>query len=131
MFSGADGVLTQVHPARRPGVLLQPSASYIIVGGTGGIGLDLAGWLPSKGATHLILVSRSGASSEKAKQTVQELMANGITVEVCCCDISSQADVTEKLGPVLRQMPAVRGVIYGALALRVRLPNPRQSSHEQ
>ncbi|KAI9045941.1 type I polyketide synthase [Aspergillus affinis] len=110
--------MVKVHPARKPGALVKPNASYIIVGGTGGIGLDLASWLPSKGATHLILVSRSGAASDNAKLTVQELTENGITVEICRCDISSEVDVTEKLGHVLSQMPPVRGVIYGAMVLR-------------
>ncbi|KAK1144993.1 Type I Iterative Polyketide synthase (PKS) [Aspergillus melleus] len=120
MVDDPDGehAMVKVHPVRKPGALVQPNASYIIVGGTGGIGLDLASWLPSKGATHLILVSRSGAASDNAKRTVQELTENGIIVEICRCDISNQADVTEKLGHVLRQMPPVRGVIYGAMVLR-------------
>ncbi|THD00081.1 hypothetical protein EYZ11_000406 [Aspergillus tanneri] len=113
-----EATLVKVHPARKLEKLLPPNASYIVVGGTGGIGLDLASWLPSKGATHLILVSRSGAASKEAQQIVQDLTQKGVTVEVCRCDISNVTDVEENLGAALRQMPPVHGVIYGAMVLR-------------
>lgn len=37
-----------------------PNKSYIITGGLGGFGLELAEWLVERGARHLILCSRSG-----------------------------------------------------------------------
>ncbi|KAF6037822.1 FASN [Bugula neritina] len=37
-----------------------PHKSYLITGGLGGFGLELAQWLVSRGAKYLILTSRSG-----------------------------------------------------------------------
>lgn len=37
-----------------------PSHSYIITGGLGGFGLELAQWLTERGARKLVLTSRSG-----------------------------------------------------------------------
>lgn len=37
-----------------------PSQSYIITGGLGGFGLELAQWLTERGARKLVLTSRSG-----------------------------------------------------------------------
>lgn len=111
--------LSQVHPARKEENLLKHDATYIIVGGTSGIGLDIASWMPQKGARHLVLVSRSGAATEKAQQTIKELTSKGVTVEVCRCDISSQQSVEQSLAPLLAQMPTARGVVYGAMVLRV------------
>lgn len=110
-----------MHPVRKEERLLQADATYVVVGGTSGIGLDIASWMPQKGARHLVLVSRSGAATEAAKKSIQELTKEGITVEVCCCDISSKQDVDGKLAPLLARMPPVRGVIYGAMVLRVRI----------
>lgn len=112
--------IPQVHPARRPNErLLLPDACYIIVGGTSGIGLDIAGWLPQKGARHVILVSRSGASNSNTLEAIEDLQHQGVTVTVCQCDIGVERDVVRVLTPVLRSTPRVRGVIYGAMVLRV------------
>lgn len=91
----------------------------MVVGGTSGIGLDIASWMPSKGARHIVLVSRSGASTESTQKTIQDLTDAGITVEVCRCDVSDEKSVSDNLASLLRRMPAVRGVVYGAMVLRV------------
>ncbi|KAJ6121602.1 hypothetical protein N7512_004067 [Penicillium capsulatum] len=113
-----DDAMVKVHPARKEENLLKHDATYIIVGGTSGIGLDLASWMPQKGARHLVLVSRSGAATEKAQKTIQELTSMGVTVEVCRCDISSQQSVEQALAPLIAEMPPARGVVYGAMVLR-------------
>lgn len=40
-----------------------PNNSYLIVGGLGGFGLELADWLVQRGARKLILTSRSGVTN--------------------------------------------------------------------
>lgn len=42
-----------------------PSKCFIITGGLGGFGLELAQWLVSKGAKRIILTSRSGVKTGK------------------------------------------------------------------
>ncbi|KAJ5832327.1 hypothetical protein N7474_000638 [Penicillium riverlandense] len=113
-----DDAMVKVYPPRKEEALLRPDASYVVVGGTGGIGLDLASWLPQKGARHLVLVSRSGASTEMAKKAVEDLTHAGVTVDVCRCDIANQQSVDQKLAPLLSRSPPVGGVIYGAMVLR-------------
>jgi NAD(P)-dependent dehydrogenase (short-subunit alcohol dehydrogenase family) len=92
-----------VYPARKPGNILKSDASYIIIGGTGGIGLDLASWFLQQGAKHLILISRNGVKNGKALQTVQEITNNGARVEVCRCDISDMKDMEKQLVSVLQR----------------------------
>lgn len=41
--------------------------SYIITGGLGGFGLELAQWLTERGTRKLVLTSRSGIRNGKAK----------------------------------------------------------------
>ena len=40
-----------------------PQKSYLIVGGLGGFGLELAQWLANRGCTKLVLTSRSGVTN--------------------------------------------------------------------
>ena len=37
-----------------------PEKSYLLIGGLGGFGLELAGWLAERGAKHLVITSRGG-----------------------------------------------------------------------
>ncbi|KAJ5135703.1 Acyl transferase/acyl hydrolase/lysophospholipase [Penicillium bovifimosum] len=113
-----DDSMVKVHPARRDENLLRADASYIIVGGTGGIGLDIATWLPEKGAKNIILVSRSGPKTEKAKETIQDIIRQGVNVEICCCDVADKKSVEHNLVPLLARMPPARGVVFGAMVLR-------------
>ncbi|KAJ5682198.1 hypothetical protein N7462_005363 [Penicillium macrosclerotiorum] len=113
-----DNAMVKVHPARKDESLLEENATYIIVGGTSGIGLDIASWMPQKGARHLVLISRSGAGTEFSQRIVQTLMNEGVTVEICRSDISDKESVDKNLTPLLSRMPPVRGVIFGAMVLR-------------
>ncbi|PGH05127.1 hypothetical protein AJ79_06875 [Helicocarpus griseus UAMH5409] len=110
--------LVKVFPRKKPGNILSPEASYIVVGGTGGLGRNITSWLAEKGARHIIVISRSGGSDERVKKMVNDLGTNGVTVVVCQCDTSKKEEVEAKLATILPQMPAVRGVIYGAMVLR-------------
>lgn len=105
---------------RQPGDILSRDGTYLITGGTRGIGLDIAQWMPEKGARNLILVSRSGVTDEDARQKVRDLKNAGVTIEVCSCDLGDASEVERTLAPVLKRMPPMRGVIYGAMLLRVR-----------
>lgn len=89
------------------------------MGGTSGIGLNIASWMPQKGARHIVLVSRSGAATELAQTTIHGLKQQGVTVDICRCDISSQQSVEQNLSPLLSTLPPTRGVVYGAMVLRV------------
>lgn len=67
----------------------------------------------------MVLVSRSGASTEEAQKTVRDLEAKGVNVQVCRCDVGDADAMQRALTPVLLRMPPVRGVVYGAMTLRV------------
>ncbi len=41
-----------------------PNKAYILVGGLGGLGLEVAYWMVTRGARKLVLVSRSGMYSD-------------------------------------------------------------------
>ncbi|KAH7949673.1 hypothetical protein HPB49_013646 [Dermacentor silvarum] len=56
--------------------------SYVIVGGLGGFGLELAEWMVSRGCRNLVLVSRSGVRTGYQKLCLQRWSVLGATVLV-------------------------------------------------
>ena len=42
--------------------------TYLITGGAGGFGLELAGWMAKNGARHFALMSRSGPNAESLEK---------------------------------------------------------------
>lgn len=85
-----------------------PCKSYILVGGLGGLGLEVAYWLVERGAKKLILVSRSGIKNDYQYIFVKRItnLATGVTVKISTSDPSSisgaQKLITESetIGPV-------------------------------
>ena len=86
-------------------------ATYLITGGTGGLGLATAEYLIKQGAKYLILVSRKGANAQIQEQLNQ--LSTKATIKVCCLDIS-QSDQFSILEHELKSMPDLKGVIHCA-----------------
>jgi acyl transferase domain-containing protein/thioesterase domain-containing protein/acyl carrier protein len=98
-------------------VALSPRASYLVTGGLAGFGLAVAESLVATGARHLVLASRSGASSPESKQALASLRRLGVRVLAFKADISSETDVARLLARIPRNMPPLRGVFHAANVL--------------
>ncbi len=88
--------------------------THLVTGGLRGFGLETARWLVARGARHLVLLGRSGASSPEAQDVVAELEADGVAVEVAAVDVTNEADMTALLARVADTMPPLGGVIHAA-----------------
>ncbi|KAJ4862469.1 polyketide synthase dehydratase domain-containing protein [Trichoderma breve] len=77
---------------------LRPDASYLVVGGIGGIGRSIAHWLVAHGAKNLILLSRSAGNLDLPENK----------------DTNGSLFVQE----LHDGLPPVRGVVQGAMLLR-------------
>jgi len=98
---------------------LKPDATYILVGGLGGLGRSLSGLLVKHGAKHLAFFSRSGAVSEEQANFLNELNRQGIDGRVYFCDICDKSTLAAKIKMCGEEMPPIRGVIQGAAVIRV------------
>ncbi|KAF3924448.1 hypothetical protein AA313_de0209522 [Arthrobotrys entomopaga] len=95
-----------------------PDATYVIAGGLGGLGRDIARWMAERGAKHIVLLSRSGARTEQAKCLRTELKSQGVNCLTPSCDISSYESLRETIEIVAKLMPPVRGCIQATMVLR-------------
>ena len=92
---------------------IKSTCTYLITGGLGALGLQVAQWLVQKGAKHLILVSRNEASIT-AQETIQQLKQNGVEITVQYGDISKLEDVKRIIGRKRRGKPPLAGIIHAA-----------------
>ncbi|EED24614.1 polyketide synthase, putative [Talaromyces stipitatus ATCC 10500] len=98
--------------------ILRSDATYLIIGGTGGLGRSMTKWMSNKGAKNIVLISRSGFVTDKLKTLIHELGFHGTKILVKACDVSSRADIDKLLMGELIHFPPVRGVLHGAMILR-------------
>ncbi|MGM0694298.1 MAG: SDR family NAD(P)-dependent oxidoreductase [Pseudomonadota bacterium] len=111
--------LPAAAPARQPEtrLALPDAASYLVTGGLGGFGLRTAQWLARRGARHLILVGRSGAASDEAREGVAALEARGVNVVAAACDITDRAALARLLDRCRETLPPLRGVVHAATVI--------------
>jgi amino acid adenylation domain-containing protein len=89
-------------------------ATYLITGGTGGLGLETARWLVDNGARSLVLVARSRTPSDEAEETLSHLRFVGAAVTVVSADVGSRAGVRAALTAVERTGKPLRGIVHAA-----------------
>ncbi|KAM6897707.1 fatty acid synthase [Xenentodon cancila] len=94
-----------------------PSHSYVITGGLGGFGLELAHWLIERGARKLVLTSRSGIRNGYQAKRVREWRNQGVQVLVSTSDVSTLKG-TEQLVAEACTLGPVGGVFHLAMVLR-------------
>jgi acyl transferase domain-containing protein/acyl-CoA synthetase (AMP-forming)/AMP-acid ligase II/NADPH:quinone reductase-like Zn-dependent oxidoreductase/NAD(P)-dependent dehydrogenase (short-subunit alcohol dehydrogenase family)/acyl carrier protein len=94
------------HPA------LRGDGTYLITGGLGGLGLEVAKWLVSQGARNLVLVGRRGGAA--AREAVAALEAEGARVHVAAADVADRQQLAGVLADAGRSLPPIRGVIHAA-----------------
>ena len=89
------------------------NATYLITGGLGAVGLQVAHWLVSRGARHLVLVGRH-APSDAARRAVEEMRKAGARVEIHAADVAERAQMEAVLGELNRLMPPLAGIVHAA-----------------
>ncbi|PSN61205.1 hypothetical protein BS50DRAFT_562674 [Corynespora cassiicola Philippines] len=112
-----DDELIMAPRIAKGAALLRSDATYILIGGTGGLGRSIATWMVGKGAKHIVLLSRSGELKGKAKEQIDALNESGAAIIVRRCDVSTRADVEHLISTGLEGLPPVRGLIHGAMVL--------------
>ena len=92
---------------------VQPSASYLITGGNGALGLHTALWLAEKGAGCIVLASRGGVRDE-LNDDLQAIRSMGCRIEDVRCDVSRRDDVARVVQYIADNLPELKGVFHAA-----------------
>jgi len=116
--NGIRGAHAQTDTAaQRAALALPENATYLVTGGLSGFGLRTAQWLADKGARHLALVSRSGPTSDTARQAIAALQSRGVTVHAAACDVTNAQAVDALLQDISGAMPPLKGVVHAAMVI--------------
>ncbi|PYH83264.1 6-methylsalicylic acid synthase [Aspergillus uvarum CBS 121591] len=118
----------QDQQPQQPQLLPRPDGTYLITGGLGALGLEVADFLVTQGARRVILISRRGLPARRLWSKMEpssplaptiakilDLEARGATIHVLALDISlpTAADsLTTALDTL--SLPPVRGVVHAA-----------------
>ncbi|WP_460071570.1 type I polyketide synthase [Streptomyces sp. YKOK-I1] len=111
----------------------RPDGTYLVTGGLGVLGGEIARWLVERGARRLVLAGRGGlpprsrwdAVTDPARArgvgTVRALEALGVTVRVVALDLADPEAAAAALSPDALGLPPIRGVVHAAGVLHDQL----------
>jgi NAD(P)-dependent dehydrogenase (short-subunit alcohol dehydrogenase family) len=91
----------------------RPAGTVLITGGTGGLGACVARWLAAKGATRLVLASRSGPQAAGVPALIAELGELGAVATAVRLDVADRASVRGLLAGLDEETP-VSSVVHAA-----------------
>ncbi|KAI8956900.1 hypothetical protein F5Y11DRAFT_125320 [Daldinia sp. FL1419] len=101
-------------PQRR-GIEFDRTATYLLVGGVGGLGRSIAIWMVERGARNLMFLSRSAGQSDVSKILFHEIESMGCSVTA----VAGRVDLIEDVREAIHQAKSpIKGVIQLAMVLR-------------
>ncbi len=96
----------ETHP------VLRPKGVYLITGGFGGVGLEVAHYLAKRAAARLVLVGRHPLPAQGAWQ--QRLERDGGEVLALAADVTDEESMGSALAAARERFGALHGVIHAA-----------------
>lgn len=105
-----------VGPCTQEGHLFRAEKTYLITGGAGGFGFELAKWMAKNGAKNLALVSRSGPK-EEAQADISKLEKSGVTVLDLRADVTDETRLAEIVKQIQGSSAPLGGVVHGAMVI--------------
>lgn len=106
--TSAELQLGQIQPVKMSATaVLDSSASYLLVGGTGGLGRSVAVWMVQHGARHLTFLSRSAGATDRHKLFVNEIQSMGCEVHLVRGSVTNVADVARAVAESPRPLKGV------------------------
>ena len=126
-FAAVDGDLPNELPPCRP------DGTYLITGGLGSLGVEVATWLAGRGARRILLAGRNGIPHRRdwdgvtdpgtraRIDAVRGLEALGVTVHVRAVDVADLARARRELDTAALGLPPIAGVVHAAGVLDNRM----------
>ena len=109
--------LVPVIPRNPHPLVLDEKATYVLVGGLGGIGRALATFLAEHGAKNIAFISRSGDTKSGAKEVISQIRKMGVNAIAYSCDIVDAETLKATFAKMSAEMPRLKGIIQAAMVL--------------
>lgn len=93
--------------------LFNERSTYLITGGFGGIGLEVAKWMASSGARNILLVGRSSPKPE-ALTKIAELQRMSVNLSIQLCDVGNFEALKILFACIKETMCPLRGIMHAA-----------------
>jgi D-arabinose 1-dehydrogenase-like Zn-dependent alcohol dehydrogenase len=106
-----------VSKAKKVFSLVQ-EASYLLVGGLGGIGSAVSTWMVEQGAREIVFFSRSAGTSVEHTAVAEDLGRQGCKVIFIAGDATNLSDVERAVGAATKP---IGGVVQMSALLSVRM----------
>lgn len=106
-----------ILPRAKVPLRLKQDATYVLVGGLGGLGRAQAVFMAEHGARHIAFISRSGDARAEAKAVMKTLAEAGVEAKTYACDVADKPQLAEVLDEISCSMPPIRGLVQGAMVL--------------
>jgi len=117
VWRGGERCVLRLAPCKPPAPDGQPAiaadGAYLITGGLGALGLQVAEWLVERGARHLFLAGRRGPAGE-AREAIRRMAEGGAQVRAVQADVTDAQDVAQLLASVRENGAPLRGIVHAA-----------------
>jgi acyl transferase domain-containing protein/acyl carrier protein len=106
-------VITNTRWSNHTSKALRPDATYVVAGGMGALGLEVARSMVARGARHVALIGRRPPNAGAADE-IARLGTQCIDMRALSADIADSAELAAELAQLRAMMPPIRGVVHAA-----------------
>lgn len=100
---------------------MREDRTYLVTGGLGGIGCEVADWLGEKGAGTIVLNGRR-PPDEEVQVSIDSLRQKGFNVMVELADVSDETQLDKMLERIGNELPPLAGVVHSVGVLSAVIP---------
>ncbi|MGH3580787.1 MAG: type I polyketide synthase, partial [Mycobacterium sp.] len=93
---------------------LRSEATYLVTGGLGSLGLEIAGYLAAHGAKHLVLTSRRAPNATTQQRIDALAEQHGCQIRAVTADVANPHDVARLFATVAAELPPLAGIVHAA-----------------
>ncbi|WP_202819176.1 type I polyketide synthase [Actinosynnema sp. ALI-1.44] len=91
-----------------------PRGSVLVTGGTSGVGAITARWVAGRGASRVVLTSRSGPVAGGVAELAGSIATGGTAVDVVACDVAERTAVDQLLRRIDATGPVLSSIVHSA-----------------
>ncbi|MGU3498287.1 SDR family NAD(P)-dependent oxidoreductase [Mycobacterium sp. C31M] len=93
---------------------LRSDATYLVTGGLGSLGIEIAAHLAAHGARQLVLTSRREPTAATQQRIDAIAAQHNCTVRAITADVANPHDIAHLIATVSAEMPPLAGIVHAA-----------------